>query len=196
MIGSLRGELLGREPSQVLIEVGGVGYRVTVGPSTSAMLGEVGSAVFLHIHHHIREDAQHLYGFVELDDRIMFETLLSAHGVGPSLALAIMSVHGPTGLRQAVVDEDVAALCLVPGVGKKTAQRLLVELSSKVDAPSGTSANGSTIPGGSTSSRADVRDGLAALGYSEEEIAHALREVPDEGDVAAQIRAALNLLAF
>ena len=85
MIGSLRGELLGREPNEVLIEVAGVGYRVTVGPSVSATLGEVGSDVFVHIHHHIREDAQHLYGFAELDERIMFETLLSAHGVGPSL---------------------------------------------------------------------------------------------------------------
>lgn len=196
MIGSLRGELLGREPNEVLIEVAGIGYRVTVGPSVSATLGEIGASVFVHIHHHIREDAQHLYGFAELDERMMFETLLSAHGVGPSLALAIMSVHGPDGLRRAVTDEDVAALCLVPGVGKKTAQRLLVELSSKVGAPTSGVAEGSVVPGGSSSQRSDVRDGLAALGYSDEEIAHALREVPDEGDTASQIRSALNRLAF
>ena len=195
MIGSLRGELLAREPNEVLIEVAGVGYRVTVGPSVSASLGEVGASVFVHIHHHIREDAQHLYGFADIEERLMFETLLSAHGVGPSLALAIMSVHGPAGLRQAVIDEDVAALCLVPGVGKKTAQRLLVELSSKVEGTVGT-ASESSIPGGSKSSRVDVREGLAALGYSDDEIAQALRDVPDEGDTASQIRSALNLLAF
>jgi len=195
MIGSLRGELLAREPNEVLVEVQGIGYRVTIGPSVSVSLGEVGGECFLHIHHHIREDDQHLYGFADIGERMMFETLLSAHGVGPSLALAILSVHGPDGLRRAVSDEDVAALCLVPGVGKKTAQRLLVELSSKVEAPIGSMATpGSDLPG--SSSRADVRDGLSALGYSDEEIVHALKEVPDEGDTATQIRSALNVLAF
>ena len=196
MIGSLRGELLVSEPNEVLIEVAGMGYRVTVGPNVSALLGEVGANVFVHIHHHIREDAQHLYGFADISERMMFETLLSAHGVGPSLALAILSVHGPDGLRRAVIDEDVATLCLVPGVGKKTAQRLLVELSSKVEAPVGHVGGGSAVPGGSSDARSDVRDGLSALGYSDEEVAHALREVPDEGSTAKQIRAALNLLAF
>ncbi len=195
MIGSVRGELIAREPTEVLIEVHGIGYRVVIGPDVSAAIGEVGTTVFLHVHHHLREDAQTLYGFLALDDRLMFETLLSAHGVGPSLGLAIMSVHGPDGLRRVVTDEDVAALCLVPGVGKKTAQRLLVELSSKVGEPIGDGIPGSAGAGTATG-RADVRDGLSALGYSDDEVAHALRAVPDEGDTATQIRNALNVLAF
>lgn len=196
MIGSLRGTLLVREPNELIVEVSGLGYRLTVSPDVSAELGEVGSDVFVHIHHHIREDNQHLYGFSKLEERVMFETLLSAHGVGPSLALAIMSVHDSNELRRAVYDEDVASLCLVPGVGKKTAQRLIVELSSKLEAP--TTGSGTTsVPGGKAKSdRSDVSQGLAALGYSSEEIAQALKQVPNEGDTSSQIREALNVLSF
>lgn len=195
MIGSLRGTLLVREPNELIIEVSGVGYRITVSPDVSATLGEVGSDVFVHVHHHIREDTQHLYGFSKLEERVMFETLLSAHGVGPSLALAIMSVHDSVELRRAVYDEDVAALCLVPGVGKKTAQRLIVELSSKLEAPP--AGGSSALPGGSKKSdRSDVSSGLAALGYSSDEIAQALKQVPNEGDTSSQIRQALNVLSF
>jgi holliday junction DNA helicase RuvA len=121
MIGSLRGELLDRTLSgEVLVEVGGVGYRVVVSPSTAIAVGDIGQQVFLHVHHHIREDAQTLYGFTSRDERISFEALLSAHGVGPALALAILSVHPPASLSRVLADDDLAALCLVPGVGKKT----------------------------------------------------------------------------
>lgn len=195
MIGSLRGKLLVREPNEMIIEVAGVGYRVSVSPDVSARLGEVDSDVFLHIHHHIREDAQHLYGFIELEERLTFETLLSAHGVGPSLAMAIMSVHDPIELRRCVYEEDLAALCLVPGVGKKTAQRLLVELSSKLEAPP--PSDGAGLPGSkSRGDRSEVTEGLQALGYTSDEIAQALKEVPNEGNSATQIRLALNVLSF
>ncbi|OWY59205.1 hypothetical protein B7486_75835, partial [cyanobacterium TDX16] len=124
VIGSLRGTLLDRSGvGEVLVEVGGVGYRVTVAPTTAATVAEVGDEVFLHVHHHIREDDQALYGFVSREERICFEALLGAHGVGPTLALAILSVHDPVALRRLLAEEDLAALCLVPGVGKKTAAR-------------------------------------------------------------------------
>ena len=136
MIGSLRGVLLERwSDGEVLVEVAGVGYRVTVAPATSVDLGETGREVFLHIHHHRREDAETLYGFLRADERLAFEALLGAHGVGPSLALAILSVHPPAALQRVLAADDLDALCLVPGVGKKTAARLLVELKSRLDVP-------------------------------------------------------------
>src|SRR5690606_31855617 len=115
------------------VEVGGVGYRVQVTPATAVALGNVGDTVLLHTHLHVRDDALTLYGFETPDARAAFEALLGAHGVGPSLALAILSVHRPDALRAVVADGDVAALCLVPGVGKKTAAKLLLELASRLD---------------------------------------------------------------
>ncbi len=136
MIGSLRGELLDRwGDGELLIEVSGVGYRVTVTPTTVVELGDLGATVFVHVHHHLRDDAQVLYGFRTRAERDCFESLLAAHGVGPALALGILSVHGPDALAQVVADDDIDALCLVPGVGKKTAARLLIELKSSLSRP-------------------------------------------------------------
>lgn len=127
MIASLRGVLLDRDPEgEAVIETGGVGYRVTVNPDTLGGLPEVGETVFVHVHHHMREDHQQLYGFPTADERRCFESLISAHGVGPALAMAVLATHPPLSLRQAVATDDVDALCLVPGVGKKTAQRLVL----------------------------------------------------------------------
>jgi Holliday junction DNA helicase RuvA len=117
MIGSLRGEVIDRDLSgSVLLEVGGVGYVVHVSSRSLPEL-EPGSSVFLHVHHHIREDDQALYGFPTREERICFEALLGAHGVGPTLALAILSVHDAGALRRLLADEDLGALCLGPGVG-------------------------------------------------------------------------------
>ncbi len=133
MIAFLRGVLVERTGGEIVIDVGGVGYRVTVAPTTNATLGELGAEVFVHIHHHFREDDQTLYGFAARDERVCFQALISAHGVGPALGLAILGVHDPGALAHVLATEDVAALCLVPGVGKKTAARLLVELKEKLD---------------------------------------------------------------
>lgn len=201
MIGSLRGTLLDRfVDGEVLVEVSGIGYRVNVTASVAVSLGEPGDKVFVHIHHHRREDAETLYGFASADERMVFEALLSAHGVGPSLAMAIMGVHSPSSLARVLLDDDVAALCLVPGVGKKTAARLLIELKSKLDIPgldlSAPAAAGSGGVGAKGSSPlADVRTALAELGYGVDEVADAVRDLPDESDTAELLRLALQRLA-
>jgi len=197
VIGSLRGRLLDRSlTGEVLIEVAGVGYRVQAGPATAARLGDVDHEVFVWVHHHVREDADTLYGFATKAEREAFEALLGAHGVGPALALAILSVHPPDNLARVLADDDVAALCLVPGVGKKTAARLLLELKSRLAAPSGddVAAAATGVEGSTGSARGDVRDALAGLGYGPEEIAAATRDLP-EGDAGSLLKVALQRLA-
>ena len=199
MIGTLRGSLVDRATTgEVLVEVNGVGYRVQAGPATAARLGDLGSDVHVWIHHHIREDAQTLYGFANRSERDAFEALLGAHGVGPALALAILSTHPPANLARILADDDVTALCLVPGVGRKTAARLLIELKSRLDVPMsdpgtvGGDSDGGTS--GGSSARADVREALAGLGYGPEEIAAAIRDLPD-GEAGALLKEALRRLA-
>ncbi|HEY4376184.1 MAG TPA: Holliday junction branch migration protein RuvA [Acidimicrobiales bacterium] len=201
MIGSLRGTLLDRSiTGEILVEVAGVGYRVLAGPVTAAQLGDVGGEVFVWTHHHLREDAATLYGFASKAEREAFEALLGAHGVGPALALAILSVHPPVALARVLADDDVAALCLVPGVGKKTAARLLIELKSRLDVPmaDGVPAGLDALDGDSghvSSARADVRDALAGLGYSPEEIADATRDLEPGVDPGVLLKDALRRLA-
>lgn len=194
MIGSLRGTVLERSgDTSVLVEVGGVGYVVSVTPRTLAEL-EPSSPVFLYVHHHIREDAQTLYGFRLRDERATFEILIATHGIGPALAMAIIGTHAPSALIDIVATNDQGALTLVPGVGKKTAERLLVELRNRLSLPIldpvGAGVNGSV--GGSVVG--DVREALAGLGYGPDEVRDALRELPSSGDASTLLRDALKLL--
>lgn len=199
MIGSLRGTLLDREVAgAVSIEVAGtgLGYRVVMGPSDAFALGDVGDEVFVWIHHQIREDTQCLYGFRDRSRRSTFEVLLGAHRVGPALALAILSVHEPDELARIVTDGDIAGLCLVPGVGKKTAERLLVELQSRFDAPTTGASTGAGAMAGGSAVLTDVHAALEGLGYRGEEITSVLRapEVRDAPDAEGALRIALRLL--
>lgn len=190
MIGSLRGTVLERSADgTVLVEVGGVGYCVHVSPRTLAEL-EPTSPAFLYVHHHIREDAQTLYGFLHRDERSTFATLVATHGVGPTLALGILSTHSPAALVDIVASADVAALTLVPGVGKKTAERLLVELKSRLQVPVLTNESNS----GDHATASDVREALIGLGYTEGEIREALRAVDARSDSATMLREALRVL--
>ncbi len=198
MIAFLRGALVERLPKgEVVLDVAGVGYRLAVPASTAARLPVIGAPVFLHVHHHFREDNQALFGFLERDERDCFEILLGTHGVGPALALAILSTHAPAQLVRLLVEEDLAALCQVPGVGKKTAARLLVELRNRLDLTSFSSGiptgDGTVAP--ATSAATLVRQALGELGYSIEEIRHALDGLPDDGDESSLLRRALQKLA-
>lgn len=202
MIGSLRGALLERSlDGEALVEVGGVGYRLHVAPRTLANLGDPGGDVFLYIHHVVREDAQMLYGFVDRDERSCFEALIGAHGVGPALALAVLGVHTPEMLRFAIATGDLDALCMVPGIGKKTAARLVIELKDRLTSGGDLSAIVAVDVSGDRSitpaaaATADVREALAGLGYGGDEIREALRDLsPDGQNPAALLREALQRL--
>lgn len=198
MIASLRGEVLERwDDATVLLGVNGVGYAVTVLPRTLAEL-EPTSTAYLYIHHHIREDEQTLFGFASRDELTTFKTLLGTHGVGPALALSVMATFPPATLIDIVAGGDHAALTAVPGVGRKTAERLLVELKGRLSLPVLT--GGATAAGGSgpASAVGTVREALAGLGYGNDEINHTLRELADSsgtaGDPASLLRDALKVL--
>jgi len=191
MIGSLRGEILERGlDGSVLIEVAGVGYVVHVSQRALAEL-EPSSNAFLHVHHHIREADQQLFGFLTREERTTFQTLIGTHGVGPALGMAIIATHPPVALVDIVANQDVASLTLVPGVGKKTAERLLVELKSRLSVPVLDGAGGSDAGG---TAMADVREALGGLGYGEAEIRDTLRELTPSDDAAELLRDALKAL--
>ena len=202
MIGLLRGTAVLRSAEgEVILDVAGVGYRVTVTPSTASSLITQGSAAeaTLFIHTHVREDAIVLYGFMHDDERRCFEVLLGSHGVGPALALAIMAVLSPASLSTAVLEDDLDTLCSVPGVGRKTAARLLIELKSRLDLPDlsldlhGVSADGEART--TRTSRSEARAALSELGYAPEEIRGALDGLRDDVGVEEMLRLALRELA-
>lgn len=193
MIGSVRGTVVDRSAAgEVLVETGGVGYRLLVPLGALPDLAP-GASVFCFTHLHVREDAMTLYGFPSREERDTFEVLIGASGVGPKLALAILSVHSPSALRRALVEDDLDALTLVPGVGKRTAQRLLVDLKARLDVPLTEIVDAD--PGAPGRSRAEVREALAGLGYAPEEVRAVMGQLPDDGAVEDLLRDALRLLA-
>jgi Holliday junction DNA helicase RuvA len=179
MIGQLRGRLADKRPNQVLVDVGGVGYLVAVPLSTYAALGELHTEVTLLIYTHVREDALALYGFLSSREKHLFELLLSASGVGPSLALKILSGMSAEELIPAIRGNDLARLTKIPGVGRKTAERMVVELKDKLDAVAVAEEKQPTAasPAGI---EADVVSALVNLGYdgrtAESAVADAKRE--------------------
>jgi len=194
VIGSLRGTVLERlATGEALLEVGGVGYRVHV-PLGALPALEPGGPAFLFTHHHVRDDAMVLYGFPSREERDTYEVLLGAAGVGPTLALKILSVHGPLALQRAVADQDLDALTLVPGVGKRTAERLLVELRARLDVPIPSNVGATNRADGRPPARVQVREALTGLGYGPEEVRETLTRLPEDGSVEDLLREALRLL--
>ena len=192
MIAQLSGRLVSSSLGEVVVDVGGVGYRLYVPPGSVS--AHVGDDVLLHTHLAVREDALTLYGFADAAIRGLFETLLGVTGVGPKLALAAIGTLGADGLRRAVVSEDVGALTVVPGVGKKSAQRMILELRERLGA-----TDDGSVPGrvaGPADPRTEVREALAALGYAAGEIQSALdgAETAGDADPEALLRAALRTL--
>ena len=177
MIGFLRGKLLRKQPPHLLIDVQGVGYEVEAPMSTFYDLPDVGSEVVLHTHLSIRDDAHVLFGFGSEAERRFFRSLIKVNGVGPKLALTILSGISVDGFVRCVQENDTASLTRLPGIGKKTAERLVVEMRDRLD-----DVGGAAIAAGA---RANPRDealsALVSLGYKPQEAAQMLRGVKEEG---------------
>jgi len=189
MIGKLTGLLADKNPPQVLIDCNGVGYEVLVPMSTFYNLPEVGIKLSLLTHFVVREDAQILYGFATSAERAAFRELIKISSVGPRTALSVLSGMSVAELTLAVTRQEAGRLVKVPGIGKKTAERLLLELKGKLGADLGAGASAVT------DSQADILQALLALGYSEREAAAALKALPAGVGVSDGIRLALRALA-
>lgn len=188
MIGRLRGMVAAKTPDSVLLDVGGVGYELTITPRGLVDLPSIGEEAVVHVHTHVREDILALYGFSTAEERDLFRVLLGATGIGPKVGVAILGTFAADELRSVVVSEDVDALTAVPGIGKRTAQKLVLELRGRMELPVG------ELPDGDAETDlAQVREALENLGYQTPEIRDALRGL-DGDSVEALLRGALQRL--
>jgi len=182
VIAALRGEIIARGAGHVVLEVAGVGYKVFVPRHPSR------DDVLLHTHQVVREDDESLYGFETREELALFEMLISVSGVGPKAGLAILSVARPAEIARAIASGDTAALARAPGVGKKTAERLIVDLKSKIGR-----VTGLPVTPGPHSAEDDAHAALVALGYTASEAASALRDAPPKGSATTEERLAAAL---
>lgn len=193
MIGRISGTLLEKHPPLVLVDVGGVGYEIDVPMSTFYNLPVIGEKIALHTQLIVREDAHQLYGFSTHDERAAFRQLLKISGVGPKLALTILSGMSVAELSHVVAAQEVGRLTKIPGIGKKTAERLLLELRDKLPGAAAALLSSGAEPG--PVARNDVLDALLALGYNEREASWAVKQLPANLDVSDSIRQALKFLS-
>ena len=190
MIGRLAGQLAEKNPPQILIDCHGVGYEVWVPMSTFYNLPALGEKLVLLTHFVVREDAQLLYGFGSEAERAAFRELIKISGIGPRMALAVLSGMGVADLAQAITAQDAARLVKVPGIGKKTAERLLLELKGKL-----AEITGVTLHAAVDDAKQDILNALLALGYNEKEAASAMKQLAPDVGTADGIRQALKLLS-
>ena len=185
MIAHLRGRILDKHPNRLVVDVNGVGYDVFVPLSTFYVLGDAGSDVALRIHTHMREDALALYGFATALEQDLFERLISTSGIGPKLALAVLSGIEPIELMRAIERGDVARLTNIPGVGKKTSERIVLELKDRLPRVSAAAAAGDGAAAAPSAVSEDVLSALVNLGYhrplAEKAVATAIKALPDGG---------------
>lgn len=191
MIGRIRGTLLEKNPPEILVDVHGVGYEINVPMSTFYNLPDVGQEVTLLTHFIVREDVQLLYGFGTTKERAAFRQLIKISGIGARIALAVLSGMTVDALAQAVSKQESALLTRVPGIGKKTAERLVLELKGKISAD----LDGVTLAAAPGDNRADVVAALVALGYSDREATAAAKKLSPDVSVSAGIREALKSMA-
>lgn len=191
MIGSIRGRLLEKNPPQILVETNGVGYEIDVPMSTLYNLPDIGAEVFLYTHYVVREDAELLFGFSTKAERSLFRLLIRISGIGPKIALSILSGISASILAQAVSQAEPGLLTRIPGVGKKTAERIVLELKGKIDTVVG-SADSQTLTSGA---KADIISALVSLGYSEREALQAVKGLAADVTVNDGIREALKALS-
>jgi Holliday junction DNA helicase RuvA len=190
VIAFLTGRVAGKAAGSALLDVGGVGYRLLMSTRSLSSLPAVGDTVTVHTYLHVREDELTLFGFESEDERGLFETLIGISGVGPKVALAVLSGLSPDALRSAVAADDVAVLSSVPGVGKKLAQRLALELKDKLDLPD----LGGFARSGRPAAAAEARDALLSMGFTAVEAAAALRGAPDGASAEQLLKSALKTL--
>ncbi len=188
MIGSIKGKIILRTDKYLVVETGGVGYKISASPDTLSKTKKIGDEISFWIHTHVREDAIDLYGFLERNELEFFEMLINVSGIGPKSALVVLSVASIETLRKAIGTGDTSYLTKISGIGRKTAEKIVIELRDKMGNKNGEQGDGSL------QGELDVLEALKSLGYSQNEARDALKKVNSDGDTNAKIRQALQIL--
>src|SRR5215470_3565078 len=192
MIAHLRGKLLAKHPNQAIVETGGVGYDVTISIPTFSDLPAIGADVALHVHTHVREDVIALYGFLRPSEKLLFEKLISVSGIGPKLGITILSGMPADEMVGAIRGNDVVRLTRIPGIGRKTAERMVLELRDKLPEPGPAAAPAAPSL---SATEEDVLSALVNLGYQRAAAEKALNNIKENGSFDAMFRAALGAMS-